>query len=131
MSTAPDYGQTPTRTLWTPYGDAARVSTKVFLDRFLPALPPGVDLGIRVASLRRRRKLWRLLVAKNDRLWGYSRRDPFQAEPSCAFTPLQTCYQRLATALPGRNALSFINNADGSWNLYERDEDALPDAWLE
>ena len=130
MSTAPDYGQTPTRTLWTPYGDAARVPTKVFLDRFLPALPPGVDLGIRVASLRRRRKLWRLLVAKNDRLWGYSRKNPSDIGVHASFTPLQRCFQKISTAFPGRNGVSFVFNNGGPWESFERTEDALPDAWL-
>ena len=118
-------------TLKTPYGPPTRVPIEVFLGQFLPALPPGVNLSARVGSLRRRPRLWKRLVTKGDRLWGYSRRDPCQVGADGAFNPLETCFQRLSTAFPGRNSVSFVNNAGSSWDLWDRSEDALPDAWLE
>ena len=132
MFTALDYGEPVTRTFETPFGHAACVSTSHFLDRFLPVPPSDFDLGQRLSSLRRRRRLWKQLVTKRDRLWGYSQKDPSQLGVDGAYGHLQSCFEKLSTAFPGRNKqLSFVNNKESNWFYPERAEDALPDAYIE
>ena len=130
MFTALAYGEPRTHTFETPYGHATRVSVDVFLENFLPTLSAGPDLSARVGSLRRRRKLWPQLVTKSERLWGYSRKIPSDIGVHASFTPLQRCFQKISTAFPGRNGVSFVFNNGGPWESSERIEDALPDAWL-
>ena len=144
MWTTFEDGAPLTRCFNTPFGPATRVTTASFVEHFLPRLSPGLEPHRMLSSIRRRRKFWKQLVTKDDRLWGYGKKTPSQQSDHRAYAQLQSCFTKLSTAIPGRNKLlkyhEKINGStsslsgkspfpDGGLLLHSADTDADDAPW--
>ena len=130
MWTTFEDGEQQTRSFMTSHGRATRVTTQQFIDLYLPRVPLEQEPQRVLASLKRRIKFWNRLVTKNDRLWGYGKKNPSQYQEDRAYTQLRVCYEKLALAAASRNnALRFLEHSnDSAQSVAGRD--AFPDVGL-
>lgn len=117
----------------TPFGDAAEVSTQVFLEQVLPPLRDSIHLDAFLEENDVCGKS-KLPVTKNGRLWGFAARNPsgLKGPKRATFHSLPVCISKVIRAIPSDLGVSldFQNSETSEWSLEKRTVDALPDAYF-
>lgn len=118
--------------LQTPFGAAREIPISLFLEKILPPLHDSVDLEtVTKAAPKRRKHTFNPPVNKNGRLWGYNKQKPSEIKGHNGYRSLQISAGRLSKALEDLSpSFEFRNNDAGLWDLEDRKEDTLPDAYL-
>ena len=99
----------PFTSFQTPFGTVHTLSLRSFFDMLLPSSSRAdARLDGILRSFRRKAGSVGRLVAKNGRLWGYSRKTPSELDPSRAFLHIRRCVRKLsAVATSQAPCLSF------------------------
>ena len=112
--------------LVTPFGDAAVIPIRTFIETILPPIPSDMDFEDLVANLAQHRGPANQVLTKNGHLWGYSVNTPACLRATRAFVPLQTCAERVAREITSAAQTFFFS--DSHRKFVRKLDPAFPDA---
>ncbi|KAF7795043.1 hypothetical protein EIP86_006187 [Pleurotus ostreatoroseus] len=104
------------------------VSIDEFIAEILPPIDPIVEFNTFLHE-----NLDKLPVTKNNRLWGYSTKNPSQVRGrrTSAYKSLALCTKKLSKVVEGPVPSTVFRNNDASvWDLHKREDTALPDSYF-
>ena len=104
------------------------VSIDEFIAEILPPIDPIVEFNTFLHE-----NLDKLPVTKNNRLWGYSTKNPSQVRGrrTSAYKSFALCTKKLSKVVEGPVPSTVFRNNDASvWDLQKREDTALPDSYF-
>lgn len=131
MSTSTRILDGPSIPFQTSFGAVHTLSLHSFFDTLLPSSArANTRLDGILRSFHRKAGSSRRLVARNGRLWGYSRRTPSELDPPRAFHHVRRCVRKLAAVVTSQTPYLSFAHADEDIDSAHDATPRYPDAFF-